>query len=126
MYDKKKIIRNVILVLAILVILIILLTSLGDIKSIFDVLVNKTNYLYVLLGNFIVLIYALIFQLSLTVLIKKKCKSISFTDSMLISGTEYFFNGITPFSSGGQPFQAYALKRKIPTLSGFFCYIMLS
>ena len=126
MYDKKKIIRNVILVLAILVILIILLTSLGDIKSIFDVLVNKTNYLYVLLGIFIVLIYALIFQLSLTVLIKKKSKSISFTDSMLISGTEYFFNGITPFSSGGQPFQAYALKRKNMKLSDSTSILLLN
>ena len=33
-------------------------------------------------------------------------------DSMAIGTAEYFFNAITPFSSGGQPFQAYFYMKK--------------
>ncbi len=46
------------------------------------------------------------------ILTKYRYKDIKFVDLFAISGTEFFFNAITPFSSGGQPFQAYALKRK--------------
>ena len=109
MYSKKKIIKNLILVFAILIILIITVFSLGDIKTICDVLIHQTNYAYIAICVALILLYCFFFQLSLTILIKHKYKEISVVDSMYISGSEFFFNGITPFSSGGQPFQAYAL-----------------
>lgn len=112
MYSKKKIIRNVILVVALLLILVITAFSLGDIKEIWKVLTTQTNYWYVLICLLCVLVYCFLMQASLTLLVKKKCKEISFKDAMYISGSEYFFNGVTPFSTGGQPFQAYALKQK--------------
>jgi len=116
MYSKKKTVRSLILVAAILIVLVILLVSLGDIKSIGQVLAT-TNYLYILVCIGLLLVYCLGFQISLTLLIKNKYQGISFYQSMLVGGTEFFFNGITPFSSGGQPFQAYALKRKDMKLS---------
>lgn len=117
MYSKKKIIKNLILVFAILIILIITVFSLGDIKTICDVLIHQTNYAYIAICVALILLYCFFFQLSLTILIKHKYKEISIVDSMYISGSEFFFNGITPFSSGGQPFQAYALKAKKMKLS---------
>jgi len=112
MYSKKKLARNIIIVVAILIVLIILVCSLSDITKIYKVLVEQTNYVFILAAVGLLLVYALTMQLSLTILIKDKAKDMNIVDCMLISGTEFFFNGITPFSSGGQPFQAYALKRK--------------
>lgn len=117
MYSKKKIIKNLILVFAILIILVILVLSLGDMKTIGDVLVHHTDYAYIAVCIALILAYCLFFQASLTILVRHKYKGIGVKDSMYVSGSEFFFNGITPFSSGGQPFQAYALKSKGMKLS---------
>ena len=109
--NKKKIIRNVILVLAILILLIVLLVNLGDIKKILKVL-GSSNGWFILLAMGAILVYAFINQISLMILTKHRYRDIKFVDNYCISGSEFFFNSITPFSSGGQPFQAYALKRK--------------
>lgn len=109
--NKKTIIRNVILVLAILILLVILLINIGDMKSIWNVIKNANGWI-ILLGVGFLLLYAIFNQISLMVLVKHRYSEISFVDNYSISGSEYFFNAITPFSSGGQPFQAYALKRK--------------
>lgn len=112
MYSKKKIIRNIFLVSVIFIFVLIMIFSFSDFKQIFDVLINRTNYLYILLAFVMLIVYCCLWQLSFTILIRKKYKEISFKHSMYVAGTEFFFNGITPFSSGGQPFQAYALKSK--------------
>ena len=109
--NKKKIIRNLILVLAILILMIILIVSLGDIKTIWRELVNA-NIWIVLLAVVALLLYAFFNQLSLISLTKYRYREIKYLDCYAISGSEYFFNALTPFSSGGQPFQAYAFKRK--------------
>lgn len=109
--SKKKIVRNLIFVVAILILLVVLVINLGDIKEIWSVLTNsKIGYIFLAIGA--VLLYAFTYQLSLMILTKYRFKEIKFIDLFAISGTEFFFNAITPFSSGGQPFQAYALKRK--------------
>ncbi|MDE5546412.1 MAG: flippase-like domain-containing protein, partial [Anaeroplasmataceae bacterium] len=36
---------------------------------------------------------------------------IKYRDSLMIGSIEYFFNGITPFASGGQPFQIYSYRK---------------
>lgn len=117
MYSKNKIVKYVMLVVVLLIIALIFVFTLGDIKVIGDVLINKTNYAYIALCLLILFAYFIIMQLSLTLLIKRKCKTVGFFDAMYISGTEFFFNSITPFATGGQPFQAYALKVKKMKLS---------
>ena len=123
--NKKKIIRNLIFVLAILILMVILVVNLGDIKTIWRYL-SKTNIWIVLLGAGILILYALINQLSLIFLIKFRFKEIKYFDAYCISGSEYFFNSITPFSSGGQPFQAYALKRKGMSLSNSTSVLLIN
>lgn len=109
--SKKKIIRNLIFVVAILLLVILMVVGLGDIKQIWNVLVN-TKISFIFLAILFVLLYAITYQASLMILTKYRYKDIKFIDLFAISGTEFFFNAITPFSSGGQPFQAYAFKRK--------------
>lgn len=126
MYSKKSIWKKLILVFAILVVLIILLCSLGDIKAIWNVLSTQTNYFYIGICAILAIVYCLLFQSSLTVIIRRKYSDIRILDSMYIAGSEFFFNGVTPFSSGGQPFQAYGLKQKKMKLSDSTSALLLN
>jgi uncharacterized protein (TIRG00374 family) len=40
--------------------------------------------------------------------------------------TEHFFNGITPFATGGQPFQAYAYKKAGVRVSESTCLLLMN
>lgn len=126
MYSKRKIIKNLLIVLAILILLIVLLCSIGDINQIIGILKNNIKPFYLLISFFILILYCIVHQFSLVVLIKHKYKDISVMDAFTISGSEFFFNAITPFSSGGQPFQAYALKRKNMKLSDSTSCLLLN
>ena len=112
MYSKKKIIKNLILVAGIFIILIILVCSLGDIKTIWTTITTqaKARWMFATLG--LVLLYCFFNQLSIVFLTRRKYKNIKRSTLFYVAGSEFFFNAITPFSSGAQPFQAYALKQK--------------
>ncbi len=109
--SKKTVIRNLIFLAALLIIVLIVILQLNDLESIWYT-IKQCNYSYILLGVVFLLCYCLLFGFSMTLLVKRKYKWMNFTDSMLISNSEFFFNGITPFSTGGQPFQVYSFKRK--------------
>lgn len=115
--DKKKTIKYVIFVIAILIVLIILLTSLGDIKKIANIFKTSVKWYYLLACFGAVLLYFFFVESSLFVLIKRKYKDISSFQIYNVAGSGLFFDAITPFSTGGQPFQAYALKRMNVKLS---------
>ena len=117
MYSKNKILKNLFFVLVLLIIALIFVFSLGDIKEIFNVLINQTNYAYILVCVGLLFLYFIIMQLSFLILIRYRSKEISLAFSFYISGTNFFFDNITPFSSGGQPFQAYSLKQRNMKLS---------
>ena len=126
MYSKKKIIKYLILILAILVLLIVLLTQVGDIKKIADVFSHGFNPWWLLASIGIILLYCFVYKLSLIILVKRQYKHLKFWDLYLISGSEFFFNAVTPFSSGGQPFQAYALSQKKVSLSDSTSQLLLN
>ena len=115
--NKKRNIKYVILVIAILIVLIILLTSLGDIKKIANIFKTSVKWYYLLACLGVVLLYFFFVETSLFILIKNKYKDISSFQVYNIAGSGLFFDAITPFSTGGQPFQAYALKRMNVKLS---------
>lgn len=126
MYSKKRIIKYLILILAILVLLVVLLTQVGDIKKIFDVFSNGFQPWWLILSILVVLLYCFVYKLPLILLVKRQYKHLCFFDLYLISGSEFFFNAVTPFSSGGQPFQAYALKQKNVSLSDSTSQLLLN
>ena len=126
MYSKKKIIKYLILILAILVLLVVVLLQIGDIKKIFAVFGNGFSPLWLLACVGLVLLYCFVYKLSLIILVKRKYPNIKFFDLYLISGSEFFFNAVTPFASGGQPFQAYALKQRNVTLSDSTSQLLLN
>ena len=126
MYSKKKIIRNLILVVGILLVLVLLLCSLGDITKIYNIIVSNAQILWFLITFGVLISYCIFYQMSLFVLVKRRYRSINSLDLFCISGSEFFFNAITPFSSGGQPFQAYALKQKNVKLSDSTSCLLLN
>ncbi len=108
--NNKKIFLYVFYV-ALTVAILIFVLSMNDLGKIGEAL-KKVNINYVLLAFALLLIYIILYPIPLCILSKKKKICAKTFDVYMIGMTEHFFNGITPFSTGGQPFQAYALAKK--------------
>lgn len=113
-YNIGKVIKKLVIAFIITIFLFGVVIALGDFKGMLAVLLTANwNYLF-----FALLLLVVFMILNIDVfylLLKSKNKNVKLRDVFLIGATEPFFNGITPFSTGGQPFQAYALyKRGIP------------
>lgn len=85
--------------------------SMNDLGEIFGVL-KTANARYILVALLLLLIYLALYPLTLCFLAKAKGVNVKRSDVYFIGMTEHFFNGITPFATGGQPFQVYALSQK--------------
>ena len=105
-------IRNRInIVLLVLVTIIVLYVSLKD--NFFDVIdgIRKLNFFWIIIAFVLTIGYYYFRSLSLYTFVKK-FKNIEFKKVLRISFITQFFDGITPSSSGGQPYQIYALNRE--------------
>lgn len=110
-FDMKKMFPKIFLFLVVTIVLVILIFSLNDISEIGKVL-ETVSWKWMIYAFGLLLLYVIINPLSLYLLGKSRTfKNVSFKDSIMIGTVEYFFNGITPFSSGGQPFQVYAYNK---------------
>lgn len=110
MQNKKTVIRNSILVIIILLVVLVVILSLNDLTKIVQVL-QSIDLRYLSYATLLTILYWITWSLSLTfIMINYKTKMKMF-DCFLISGSDLFFNGITPFNSGGQPFQVYLMKK---------------
>lgn len=109
--SKKRMISNIIMILAITILVGVIIFSFEDISSIIDV-IKYTKYQYILIAVLLLLAYFLIWPSTVIILTRLRNKEIRKRDIFLIGSTEHFFNGITPFSSGGQPFEVYAFSQK--------------
>lgn len=112
--NKKKIISWILVVLLLSAVTFTLLFSFEDMGEVIKVMQNA-NLKFIGIAILCLLIYTIIWPLSLCLISRaKKNMQNHFIDSYLIGYTEHFFNGITPFSTGGQPIQVYLFtKRKV-------------
>lgn len=110
-HNIKKILPKLILFLILTIVVIIVIFSLNDIKEIGNVLKNvKINWL--MMAFLFLFMYMILYPMSLYILGKSKEEgNVGYKDSLMIGSMEYFFNGITPFASGGQPFQIYSYRK---------------
>ena len=99
--------------------LIILFITLGlvfyyilkdDFKGVISAL-SKTNVFIFLVGIFTFIVSLFLKSISLRVFIKEYKQDYSIKKSFILTLIGQFLNGITPFQSGGQPFQIYMLKK---------------
>ncbi len=110
-YSFKSIINKIILGLTvtilILLLIIFLTTDINAIKTAF----SNINIGYLFAGIGLTLLYFILSPITTCILTKVKKCNIGMLDTFLIGNTEHFFNGITPFATGGQPFQVYSYSR---------------
>ncbi len=92
------------------VLLLITVLSFNDLPSIIEQL-ETVNYAYVALAVLMVAIYLALYPLSLCILAKARKVKASTGSTYCIAMTEHFFNGITPWATGGQPFQAHSFTK---------------
>lgn len=98
-------------ILLILITIIVLYFSLKDnALETFNELKNMNLFL-ILLAILFIIFYWLFRSLSLYIFTKKFQNNYKYTSALKLTLTTLFFDGVTPFSSGGQPFQVYYLRK---------------
>jgi uncharacterized protein (TIRG00374 family) len=100
-------------------ILIILLTfnSIYDGNSFKTILINlkQIKPVYFLIGLSMIFVYFLLQGIYMKSILKALNKNITLRKGIFYSMIEFFFSGITPSSTGGQPVQLYYMRKdKIP------------
>lgn len=101
--------RNTFIVLLITIIILFFV-----LKDDYDNIVNNlllANKFYILIGVVLIFIYWLLRSLCLYVIVKEYNPNAKFKKMLHQTVITQFFNGITPFSTGGQPMQVYMLKK---------------
>ena len=109
---KKKIIGEILLMIALLVFVISMLLNDRSTKpeDIWNAIVSaKYNYFFGAIG--ILFIYTILYSLPIHIICYTSKVKINGCDLYLISTSECFFSGITPGAVGGQPFQVFAFNQ---------------
>ncbi len=107
---NNKIVANIIFFVIVIVVVGIVIFNLNDIKEIISV-AQDAKVIFIVAALIVLLIYMFLTNLSMFLIQKKLSNHLDFLTTINIANTEYLFNAITPFSSGGQPFQAYFLMK---------------
>ena len=85
----------------------------------------KINYLYIIICFFIVLLYFLLQGLYTKLTLKILQNKISLKKTVFYSMAEFYFSGITPSSTGGQPVELYYMtKDKIPIRKSYITLLL--
>ena len=106
---KKKIINY--LLLLIVTIIVLYLSLKDNYKEILNV-VGTLNKGWLLVGFLLITSYWFFKAIAFSNIIKNFKKDYPFKDAFKFILQVNFFNAITPFSSGGQPFEIYYLKKE--------------
>lgn len=108
--SKKTIIINISIILVIFIGLFIYMINVDGLDNIIDLLKNS-DLRWVGIGFVCIIIYWLTEAACLHIPFKKMFKAQKFSNTFRISMIGQLFNNITPFSSGGQPMQAYEMSK---------------
>ncbi len=109
--NKKSILLNFLLIFIICIGLLVYMIKVDGIDNIIKVLV-KVDYRWVIAGIICLIIHWICEGLNLHIPIKRIYKDQKFKNSFKVAIIGQLFNNITPFSTGGQPMQAYELNKK--------------
>lgn len=109
--EKKKVSSALNIILLVLVTGIVLYFSLKDDYQMILHEIFTMNLWWLLIGVLLVLGCYYLRSISLHILIRKFTDKYSFKKAFKLTLTTQFLNGVTPFATGGQPFQVYILKK---------------
>lgn len=108
--NKKVIVFNFLLILIIFVGLFIYMVNVDGIENMLELL-HQVDYKWVVAGLICLAIHWICEASNLHLPLKKMHPNQTFRNSFKVSMLGQLFNNITPFSSGGQPMQAYELTK---------------
>lgn len=123
----KKYIKYILFFLILLLITIITLFSIisDDTIIVLKELVNNIKLEYIFILLIIVSLYFILQGIYMKVIFKSLGSEISFLKGTFYAMIEFYFSGITPSSSGGQPVQLYFItKDKIPPTKSIVTLIL--
>ena len=104
--------KNLTYILIFLLTLGVLYFSLKDnFEEIIEHFLNL-NILWIIISFILIIGYWFFASLSMYNITKKFKDKIRFRELFKINVVTHFFNGVTPFASGGQPYQIYALNKE--------------
>ena len=124
MKSKKK---YVLMFLFFVLIIFLTFYSIFDHDSLPSIINNikKINIIYIIICLIIVFLYFLLQGIYMKSILKSLRKKISLKKGMFYSLVEFYFSGITPSSTGGQPVQLYYMtKDKIPMRKGYITLML--
>lgn len=117
--NRKRTISNLVFLVLVSVLAILIVLQMGEISNIsaaFSKIVEGSNYVWLIIAAVLTLLYFGLWPFSQCIFAKALKVKASIGESYLIGCSEHFYNGITPFATGGQPFQIYSYtKRKVST-----------
>lgn len=108
--NKKVIVFNFILIVVIFVGLFIYMVNVDGVQNILQIL-QQVDYKWVTIGLICLVIHWICEASNLHIPLKKMYPNQRFSNSFKVSMIGQLFNNITPFSTGGQPMQAYELTK---------------
>lgn len=121
----KKYKKNIILVIIFAFIVYFYIVSKND-MSLFMEKFNQINLFWLLLAFVLMLMYWVIESHIFNIFIKLYDKTFSLWKTIKLVLATTFFNNITPFASGGQPFQIYYLSKTTTKSSDAISITMLN
>lgn len=110
MKSKRKYILSFSFFLLMLIITVYVILKNNSLEEIIDVF-KKTNKMYIIFGLSMGLIFFGIQGYYLKLILNHLGKKITYLKGIVYSCIEYYFSGITPSSSGGQPVQVYYMRK---------------
>lgn len=124
MKNKKK---YVLMFLFFVLIIFFTLFNILDHNSLSSIIDNikKINIIYIFICLLIIFLYFLLQGIYMKSILNALKKKISLKKGMFYSIVEFYFSGITPSSTGGQPVQLYYMtKDKIPMRKGYITLML--
>lgn len=109
--NKKKSNKLNILLLVLVAFIVVFLSLKDNLDSALEYLLNM-NYSWIFFSIILVLLYIFFQSLSQYRFLKEVKKDYKISSCFKLMTIAMFFNAITPFSSGGQPFEMYLLSKE--------------
>lgn len=105
---KKKILNGILLFVA--TILVLYFSMKDDYKTVIETIIN-IDKIYLLIGFFLVLSYWFFKSIVMWIITKNYNEKYRFRNAARMVVETNFFHAITPFATGGQPYEVYSLKK---------------
>ena len=107
---RKKLIKNIVFFLILFVLTFIFIISKGKSENILSI-ITSFNIWYLIIGVLLMGIFICCEAVNIKILLSSLGYKVSFLNTVKYASVGFFYSGITPSASGGQPMQIYHMKK---------------